>query len=228
MELCCGQKRQVVVLASLILLDLIQNLFLLHFPPTFVVFFLLLFVDLLWKSFNAVKPCEGFCATPCWDPQLRKHEVYLSTSNKHKYWVNVLCYLATLTSNLHIHSVIQSSRCVFRNVRMCGCRVTSYFIAVTEHRGEDSLQQRQDVFVRLEQAAHRLQLHHSAVRTFSNWDEHNEWLNCKFTLQTNRKELQANSTTFQTVYRVTQHQSWTFHVRFTSEHIQHHWWVSLT
>lgn len=48
-----------------------------------------------------------------------------------------------------------------------GSFLRSYFIAVTEHRSEDSLQQRQDVFVRLKQAAHRLQLHHAGVRTFS-------------------------------------------------------------
>lgn len=43
----------------------------------------------------------------------------------------------------------------------------SYFIAVAEHGREDALQQRQHVFIGLEQAAHRLQLHHVAVGTFS-------------------------------------------------------------
>lgn len=42
----------------------------------------------------------------------------------------------------------------------------SYLIAVTEYGREDSFQQRQDMLVRLKQAAHLLQLHHLSVRTF--------------------------------------------------------------
>lgn len=45
----------------------------------------------------------------------------------------------------------------------------SYLVAVAEHGREDRLQQGQDVFVRLEQTAHRLQLDHAAVRPLGDW-----------------------------------------------------------
>lgn len=41
-------------------------------------------------------------------------------------------------------------------------------VAVAEHGREDLLQQRQDVFVRLEETGRLLQLHHVHVGTFGN------------------------------------------------------------
>lgn len=46
----------------------------------------------------------------------------------------------------------------------------AYLIAVTEHGGENVLQQGQDVLVGLEQTPHGLQLHHLRVRALRDWE----------------------------------------------------------
>lgn len=45
---------------------------------------------------------------------------------------------------------------------------------MTKHRGEDVLQQGQDVFVGLKETSHLLQLHYSLVRALSNYRERNK------------------------------------------------------
>lgn len=46
----------------------------------------------------------------------------------------------------------------------------AHLVAVTEHGGENVLQQRQDVLVGFEQTPHGLQLHHLRVRALCDWE----------------------------------------------------------